>query len=405
MQQLVRPYANAGVALVGAGIIAVIPVVAPPDVQTRAVRLVDAWSDLATETAANLQSITNGSDPAAISQVFAELLTNPLGVLGAATNLEPTITTGVGIPAQISVELPPGLELGIAQLSSELSALDAVNGVVGQLTTDPANAFSTLYEAPAVIANAFLNGEQNVSLLDGIINIPALNGVLAPLQSATIDVNLAKLVDALGLGNLGLGNLDLSSLLNQLGLGDLTVGSLFSDLGLSGKGLGDLLGNPTLSAVLTDLGLGKLNLGTLDLTSILSGLGLNPTTNLNSLTLDQILTAFGINPNVEMPLGQLLDNLGFSTLLDTKLGTELSNLGALQGVLTDLNGILGSNLLSLTNLETALNSETVGDLLGGQTLNQSLGDILTALGVSNVTPSGLTVGTLLEDARLPQHHR
>ncbi|UQX09891.1 hypothetical protein [Candidatus Mycobacterium methanotrophicum] len=63
--------------------------------------------------------------------------------------------------------------------------------------------------------------------------------------------------------------------------------------------------------------------------------------------------------------------------------------------LVDLLKILGlspGSLLSLTSLETALNGDTVGSLLGGQTLNESLANILTALGVGDVTPSGLTIG-------------
>ncbi len=39
----------------------------------------------------------------------------------------------------------------------------------------------------------------------------------------------------------------------------------------------------------------------------------------------------------------------------------------------------------------------MGSLLGGQTLNDSLGNILTALGVGGANPSGLTIGTLLGD--------
>ena len=45
-----------------------------------------------------------------------------------------------------------------------------------------------------------------------------------------MDINLTDLVNALGLGNLNLSNLDLSSLLSQLGLGNLNLGQLFSDL-------------------------------------------------------------------------------------------------------------------------------------------------------------------------------
>ena len=138
------------------------------------------------------------------------------------------------------------------------------------MASDPSNALNILYEGTASILNAGLNGADNVSLLGGIIDIPAFNGLLAPETSLTVDLNLTDLVNALGLGNMGLGSLDLSSLLSQLGLGDLTLGSLFSDLGLSGKGLGDLLGQPrTLSAFLSHLGLGNLDLNSLSLTSIL----------------------------------------------------------------------------------------------------------------------------------------
>ena len=57
MQQALRPYATAGIALVGASMIAVTPTVLPPPApQVRSVQLVDAWSDLFTDTAANLQN-------------------------------------------------------------------------------------------------------------------------------------------------------------------------------------------------------------------------------------------------------------------------------------------------------------------------------------------------------------
>ena len=417
MHNALRPYATAGVALVGASIIAVTPVAAPlPEVQMRPVKLVDAWSDLISATTTNLDSIVANADTTGIASVFNALLTNPAGVIEAFTNLEPTVTTGVGIPLTVGVELPPGLEVLIAQLGAEGAELGAINTVAGQLAADPSNALSILYEGFASVLNAGLNGASNVSILDGIINIPLYNGILAPLDSMTVDLNLTDLVNALGLGNLGLGSLDLSSLLSQLGLGDLTLGNLFTDLGLSSKTLGDLLGNPSLSTLLSDLNLGNLDLGTLNLTDILHNLGLDSGVSLNSLTLDQILTDFGLNPTADVGLVGFLDQVGFSTLLGTGLGTELNTLGLLSPLLTDLNGVLGGilsnpaiqavlvaagltpgSLLSLTNLETALNTDTVGSLLGGQTLDQSLSTILTALGVGDVNPSGLTIGTLLGD--------
>ena len=407
MQLALRPYVTAGIALVGASMIAVTPVAPPPiGVQVRPVKLIDAWSDLFTESAANWQNILNGADSQAISQLFSEFLTNPLGVIGAFANLTPDIVTSP--PGQVTIDLPPGLAVGIADLGAWGAMLTSINDVIPQLMTNPSGAF----EALGTVLNGFLNGEDNISLLGGTITIPFWNGILAPLQTVNVGFNLTNLVNALGLGNLNLGNLDLTSLLNQIGLGDLTVGSLFSDLGLSGKGLGDLLGDPSLGTLLGDLGLGNLGLGSFSLTSILSDLGLDTNVSLNTLPLDQILTAFGINPNVDIGLVGLLDNLGFGSFLSTGLGTELSNLGLLQGILTDINGVLNaipglgtvlatigltpSTLLSLSNLETALNTDTVGSLLGGQTLNDSLANILTALGVSDVTPSGLTIGNLLE---------
>ena len=418
MQQALRPYVTAGIALVGASMIAVTPVAGPPiGAQARPVQLVDAWSDLFTESAANWQNILNGADSSAISQVFSEFLSNPGGVLEALSNLTPTVVTHLtSLPGTISVSLPPGLELAIAELGATGATFTALNEVAQQLMTNPSAGF----EGIATVLNGYLNGQDNISLLNGTITIPLWNGILAPLQPVDVNLSLTNLVDALGLGNLHLTNLDLASLLSQLGLGTLNLGGLFNDLGLSTDGLGTLLHNgsgvTTLGGLLNLLGLNGLSLGSLSLTNVLSGLGLDTNVNLNSLNLDQVLTAFGLNPNVDIGLGTLLGNLGFGTFLNTGLGTELSNLGLLQGVLTSLNGVLGTvlnnpavlaalvllgltpgTLLNLANLETALNGDTVGSLLGGQTLNEGLSNILTALGVGGVTPSGLTVGGLLQD--------
>ena len=420
MQEALRPYATAGIALVGASMIAVTPmVVPPPTAQVRPVQLVDAWSDLVTNTTANLDSIVSNASSSDITQLFNELVTNPFGVIEAFANFDPTVTTDLtSIPATISVELPPGLELAIAGLGATGATFTTLETVAQQLQTDPS--LTNLSEGLATVLNAYLNGTDNVSLLDGAITIPLYNGLLAPETSANIDINLPDLINALGLGNTPLSDLDLSSLLSQLGLGDLTLGSLFSDLGLSDQGLGTVLAGltdpiTTLGGVLNLLGLDGLDLPSLSLGNILSGLGLD--SSVDSLNLDQILTAFGIDPNVDLGLGSILTSLagtdsGLGTFLDTGLGTELSNLNLLQPILTDLGGVLNaipglstvlatlgltpSTLLSLTDLETALNNDTVGSLLGGGTLNDSLGNILTALGVDGVTPSGLTIGDVLD---------
>jgi hypothetical protein len=342
MQQVLRPYATAGIALVGASMIAITPVAPPPPgVQVRPVQLVDAWSDLFTNTTANLDNIISGADSSAISQVFSALLTNPTGVIGALTNLDPTVTTTTGTDPllQVSVELTPALEYILGQLGSEGATIEAINGVVGQLQSDPSNALSILYEGTASVLNAYLNGADNVSLLGGIIDIPLLNGVLAPEQTANVDINLPDLLNALGLGNTDLTNLNLGDLLTQLGLGDLTLGGLFSDLGLSGDGLGTLLADGPSGGITT--------------------------------------------------LGGLADLLGLNGLTEG-LGTALFNAGLLTGVLND------------PVIEAALNTISLGTLLGGDTtpitglLNTAgpnLGDLLTALDLSNVELSTLP-GTL-----------
>jgi hypothetical protein len=322
MQYALRPYATAGVALVGASIIAVTPVAAPlPQIQMRPVQLVDAWSDLLTETTANLANISANSDPTAIAGVFQALLSNPTGVLQAFTDLTPTITGS--LPGNINIELPPGLELVLAQLGAEGATLNAINDIVGQLASNPSGAFNTLLEAPATIANAFLNGQDNISLLNGLVNIAGFNGILAPLQDVSVNLNLVSLLDALGLGDLSLSNLDLTDLLSQLGLGNLDLGGLFSVLGLSDDGLGTLLGNPDLGDLLSVLGLGGLSLGSFDLTSVLSGLGLDGNVDLNNLGLDGVLTAFGLNTPINTPLVDLLESLHLGDFLDQGLGSTL----------------------------------------------------------------------------------
>lgn len=424
MQYALRPYATAGVALVGASIIAVTPVVVPlPEVQTRSVQLVDAWADLVTDTTANLTSIANNADIAGITSVFNALATNPIGVFQALTDLTPTVSADLGsLPGSVSVELPPGLALLFAQISAEGAGIGAINDVIGQLASNPAGAFNTLLEAPAVIANAFLNGDGDINLLNGLVNITGFSGLLAPLGDVGINLNLSGLLDALGVGGLNLNVLgvDLSDLLSQLGLGDnLDLGGLIDALGLNdGVGLGTLLGNPTLGDLLGAFGLGGLGLGSFDLTSVLSGLGLDGNVDLNNLGLDGVLAAFGLDAPINTPLIDLLESLNLGSFLDQGLGSTLPA-GLLSGVLAPLNSVLGDllgnlqiplvgslggvlnslfgisvdNLLDPGDLIAALNQVTIGQLLEGPTITESVSGLLTALGVD--LPNNLSIGDIL----------
>jgi hypothetical protein len=416
MQQALRPYATAGIALVGASMIAVTPMVLPPPpaAQVRSVRLVDAWSDLVTNTTANLDSIVSNASSSDITQLFNEFLTNPFGVIEAFANFDPTVTTDLtSLPATISVELPPGLELAIAGLGATGAALTTLETVAQQLQTDPS--LSNISEGLATVLNADLNGTDTVSLLGGAITIPLYNGLLAPETSANIDINLPDLINALGLGNTPLTDLDLSSLLSQIGLGDLNLGTLFSDLTLDGGPLSDL-GLGTLLAGLTDpittlgglldgLGLSGLDLPSLTLTNIVSGLGLDTT--LSTLSLSTVLGAFGLEttpiPLLGDSLYSLLNSSGDLTGILDSLNTSLDSLftsllppAVLTAVETTLQpfGIDLTTLLTSTDLQTALGT-TVGNLLGIPGSGDTVGDLLSALDIS--VPNNLTIGEILGD--------
>jgi hypothetical protein len=433
MQEALRPYATAGIALVGASMIAVTPTVLPPPAaQVRSVRLVDAWSDLVTNTTANLDSIVSNASSSDITQLFNELVTNPFGVIEALANFDPTVTTDLtSLPATISVELPPGLELAIAGLGATGATFTTLETVAQQLQTDPS--LSNISEGLATVLNSYLNGTDNISLLDGAITIPLYNGLLAPETSANIDINLTSLIDALGLGNTPLTDLDLSNLLTQLGLGNLNLGQLFSDLGLSTDKLGDLLAtltNPvtSLGGLLNLLGLNDLGLGNLDLTSILSTLGLNE--DLSSLSLNTVLSAFHIDGTISTGLSGLLNELlGSDAFTSEGLGSVIATLptSLIDGVLGPLNTTLGTlldpllsvpvlgpllttalsdaglnfdSLLDASNLEAALNGITIGDLLGtGPSIDATVSTLLGDLGVT--VPNNLSIAGILEGLGAP----
>lgn len=441
-----RPYVTIGVALVGVGAVAMTPVV-PSQMgpQSRDVQLAQTdspFGDLISNTTENLDNIANNADLSAITTVVDAVFTRPLDVLDALTDISPDVTTDLsGLPATVSVELSPALELGIAGLGAFEATVSAINGVVGDLMSgDSQDTFTALLNGGAEVADAYLNGQEGIELLGGLVNIPLFNGILAPDQALEVDLNLTELLDTLGLGDLDLGELDLSGLLDKIGLGELNLGDLFNELGISGDKLGDLLQGDadtlTLGDVLTDFGLGDLDLGQfsltdilddlglnslvdLDLTDILDGLGLNPDLNglsladvldplglnadLGNLGLNQVIEALGLNFDVgDVGLGSLLDALGLGGI---QLGDLLDETGLLQGVLDGLLGSLGSILdpLGLGDLQEALNNVTLADLLDGVLLGQeqngglSLTGLLEALGLGDSeTDDSLSITGLVE---------
>lgn len=434
--QALQPYVTSGVALVSAGLVAVTPVVSPPvSPQGRAIQLTAdgtsaPYAELFTNTVDNLENIVQGADPQAIAEAFNAILTDPLQVISVLTDLSPDISTDLSeLPAQVSVELPSALAIGIAGLGAFATTLSEIHDVVAELMSgDSQDALSTLIAAPAEILDAYLNGQDGITLLDGLINIPAFNGVLAPEEPLGLDLNLTNLLNALGLADLDLSDLDLSNLLDSIGLGNLDLGTLFDDLNLSDLGLGDLLagddGILTLSNVLDTFGLGGLDLGSFSLTDLLSDLGLDNAVfdlsltdvlenlglniDLGSLSLADVLDPLGLNETLgqldltdvidslfpgldvgDVSVGGLLDALGLGSI---QLGDLLDSLGLLDGVLDTLNGLLSNILdpLGLGDLQDALNDISLSELLSGVLLGDGSGgslgltQLLDALGLGDV---------------------
>ena len=85
------------------------------------------------------KTVASNANLSDISRVFSALFTNPLGVISALTNLDPTVTTTSGLPVTVAVELTPALELALAQLGAESHADrdERRRRTVGGISVDP----------------------------------------------------------------------------------------------------------------------------------------------------------------------------------------------------------------------------------------------------------------------------
>ena len=222
MYAVPRPFAAAGVALVGATAIAISPVsVTPPDITVSpAIELAAStdWADIFTRAGQNAQALfdTWQQAPAPILQQiianqisylqelpdlagiatqiqhnFQAALAAPLApnlstldpTHGTFYNLLPAVLQLPGVPDLLHLVISPtgeqllafstsalsGLILGMAgpvlgPLIALSSGLDAVRADLTAATPDVAGALSTLGSIPAAMTDAFLNGGQHVDL-------------------------------------------------------------------------------------------------------------------------------------------------------------------------------------------------------------------------------------------------
>jgi PE family len=181
--------------------------------------VVGPYQSLIANTAANLQSIvrtwTNVSAPALLHAIGTQ--TNPQLILTALQSGNPlTVLTRSGqlaqnsanliqaliLPASLSITSlnPPNASLAVGLGLPQLLALDALGAPINAAiaasssgaavlnavrTGDPLAAITAFVDAPANVANAFLNGEATLSVplpVPGLTADVPFSGVLVPLQ-------------------------------------------------------------------------------------------------------------------------------------------------------------------------------------------------------------------------------
>jgi hypothetical protein len=203
MEQALRPYAAAGVALLGAGMVAVMSAVTPPalpKLQTSEIRLVDAEADA-------LALLVSAIDPGAFTNGISSTATDSLGQL--AVSIDSLIDLG-GAPYitgadNLATDLLPLLDV-TGLFSGLTTSLDGLLGDLGNL----GNLSTLLSNLPTAtdIAN------DVVSALTGP------GGVLTTIESDITGLPSTLLGDLTGAGDpLSVVDSDLTSLLT----GDTTI--------------------------------------------------------------------------------------------------------------------------------------------------------------------------------------
>lgn len=166
--------------------------------------IVGPYERLLTNTAANLQTLsatwTNVTAPALLGAIatHANPLTSPVQLLQGYANLVQNLTVPVSVT--ITSLSPPNASIAVGVGLPELLAFDALGApvnaalaasssgaaILGAVRTgDPVGMMTAFVDAPADIADAFLNGQQTLPVplpVPGLTaNVP-FSGLLVPLQ-------------------------------------------------------------------------------------------------------------------------------------------------------------------------------------------------------------------------------
>jgi hypothetical protein len=241
VEHALRPYATAGVALLGAGMIAVTPVVklpALPDIQTSAVQLAASEADA-------FALLINVLDPGAFTNGITAAPTDSLGDL--AVSLDQVIDLG-GTPYitaadNLATDLLPLLDIA-SLFSGATTSLDTLLSDLADLPN-----LSTVLSDLGTVLTDLSNLPTATDIADDVVN--ALTGTDGALTTITTDLttisgDLSSLPSTL--------TTDLVDALTGKGDSLTTIttdlGSISTELGLIGTGINELLTADGLSTIL-----------------------------------------------------------------------------------------------------------------------------------------------------------
>ena len=193
MQVALRPYLTAGVAVAGASLIAVTPVVPPPlELQERAVQLSAAVGNglagLADDGGQVVNTISAAAglvaDPTFPTIVPVQVLTD------ASANLNHVVSLGPVILSRL-------IEAGLYPINAALAGSAGVtDNIVGDLTSaNFPGALENVALAPSTVLGAFLNGYQGAPPFG---SLPEMAGLLTNPHGA-VDVSVGTIQNLLDL--------------------------------------------------------------------------------------------------------------------------------------------------------------------------------------------------------------
>jgi hypothetical protein len=267
MEIAVRPHIAAGVALLGAGVIAVSPMAPPvpdihlPSISTAANNLValtsplhlgDAYNQVLQAAITNIQAlITNVADDP--TPILSQMVANQATSL--STLAEALQTAGGAAATTLTTQVPALLQTALGQLSAS-----NISGAVNTLLQIPlavaAPALGLLPALQQIITTPITNLVKVIQAVTDPINAPlTLVGFIAPLISMTGATGVAfqSVVDALGTG-------DIQKVANAVLTAPATIADGLLNGGY-GPDLGPLVGQPVSVFAGGLLSMGELVIG------------------------------------------------------------------------------------------------------------------------------------------------